>query len=65
MLVFLHKKSFPRKKDSVKFYLEMPIVPTGQNFLPKYNVAVFAQKLVDDIYIEVRKTNGKINWKKK
>ena len=44
--------------------MEMPIVPTGQNFLPKYNVAVFAQKLVDDIYIEVRKTNGKINWKK-
>ena len=30
------------KKKKVKFYTKMPLVPTGQEFRPKCNVAIFS-----------------------
>ena len=37
------------KEKKGKFCTKMLLVPTGQEFRPECNVAIFAQKLVDSI----------------
>ena len=52
------ENSFERKKKSVKFCPKVPLVPTGQEFWPECNFAVFAPKPTD------RKFSGsKRKWK--
>ena len=51
------------KKNSVKFCTKMPLVPTGQEFRPECNVAIFPWKHVGSIFSDLRNT-WKILFKK-
>ena len=42
------------KKNSWKFCIKIPLVPTGQEFRPECNVTIFALKLVDSIFRGLR-----------
>ena len=48
------ENSLERKNYWGKFCTKMPLVPTGQEFGPECNVAIFARKLVDSIFIGLR-----------